>query len=204
VKAEPTNKNFTPKTINLTAAISPNEPKSQPQMVYIEASASDSIENFQYLDRTECSNEENLQLLHTDDNLISEEQEASDFISHDNLNEINERLRQAKSVQQWIKLETEFHGTLVSASGLRGLSAFNDLLQVFFRRFRADFPLVQWKMAAKSHQEIIDALRGGDHLSATDLLTQHIESLRERINRTNEANKKLAKNGDGRANGKST
>lgn len=58
-------------------------------MVYIEASASDSIENFQYLDRTECSNEENLQLLQTDDNLISEEQEASDFISHENLNEIH-------------------------------------------------------------------------------------------------------------------
>jgi GntR family transcriptional repressor for pyruvate dehydrogenase complex len=125
---------------------------------------------------------------------------------YDNLNEINERLRQATSVQQWIKLETEFHGTLVSASGLRGLSAFNDLLQVFFRRFRADFPLVQWKMAAKSHQEIIDALRGGDHLSATDLLTQHIESLSERINRTNEANKnkKLGKNSDGRENGKTT
>lgn len=58
-------------------------------MVYIEASVSDSIENFQYLDRTECSNEENLQLLHTDDHLISEEQEATDFISHENLNEIS-------------------------------------------------------------------------------------------------------------------
>lgn len=58
-------------------------------MVFLEASTSDSIENFHYLNRTECSNEENIQLLHTDDNLISEEQEASDFISHDNLNEIN-------------------------------------------------------------------------------------------------------------------
>lgn len=57
-------------------------------MVFIEASTSDSIENFHYLDRTECSNEENIQLLQTDENLISEEQEASDFISHDNLTEI--------------------------------------------------------------------------------------------------------------------
>ncbi|KAG4069679.1 hypothetical protein HA402_014702 [Bradysia odoriphaga] len=87
VKSDSTSKNFPPKTINVSSAISTSEPK--PQMVYIEASASDSIENFQYLDRTECSNEENLQLLQTDDNLISEEQEASDFISHDQLNEIS-------------------------------------------------------------------------------------------------------------------
>lgn len=64
-----------------------DEPK--PRMVFIEASTSDPMDNFHYLDRTECSNEENMQLLQTDDNLISEEQEASDFISHDNLDEIN-------------------------------------------------------------------------------------------------------------------
>lgn len=56
-------------------------------MVFIEASTSDSIENFY---RTECSNEGNIELLQTDEHLISEEQEASDFISHGNLNEINQ------------------------------------------------------------------------------------------------------------------
>jgi len=127
----------------------------------------------------------------------------SDPSIYDNLNEINDRLRQAKSVQQWINLETQFHVTLVSASGLRGLSAFNDLLQVFFRRFRADFPIVQWKMAAKGHQEITDTLRDGNQVAATALLTQHIESLRERINRTIDLNKKLAKTSGGRTNGKS-
>ncbi len=75
------------KTINPSATISSDEAK--PRMVFIEASTSDSIENFHYLDRAECSNEENIQLLQTDDNLISEEQEASDFISHENLNEMN-------------------------------------------------------------------------------------------------------------------
>lgn len=86
-KTESTNKNFQPQINNSASTISSEQTK--PRTLYIEASTSDSIENFQYLDRTECSNEDNIQLLQSDDNLISEEQEASDFISHDNLNEIN-------------------------------------------------------------------------------------------------------------------
>lgn len=86
IKSESTNKSFEPKIINTTSTLSDD---SKPRMVFIEASTSDSIGNFHYLDRTECSDGENIQLLQSDDNLISEEQEASDFISHDHLNDIN-------------------------------------------------------------------------------------------------------------------
>lgn len=86
LKVESSNKSFETKIINTASTLSDD---AKPRMVFIEASTSDSIGNFHYLDRNECSDGENIQLLHSDENLISEEQEASDFISHDNLNEIN-------------------------------------------------------------------------------------------------------------------
>lgn len=74
----------------MNSVSAPPSDETKPRLVFIEASTSDSIENFHYLDRTECSNEENIQLLHTDDNVMSEEQEATDFISQNNLNEMNQ------------------------------------------------------------------------------------------------------------------
>jgi DNA-binding GntR family transcriptional regulator len=74
----------------------------------------------------------------------------------------------------------QFHCSLVAASGLRGLAALNDLVQVFFRRFREDFPRTQWKSGIESHQRIIDALRDGDYEDAKIKLTEHIESHRAR------------------------
>ncbi|KAJ6636220.1 Leucine-rich repeat-containing protein 47 [Pseudolycoriella hygida] len=86
IKTDASNKISTTKKVNHSPTTI-SEDESKQKMVYIEASTPDSIEHFQYMDRADCSNEGDIQLLQTDDNLISEEQEASDFISHDNLNE---------------------------------------------------------------------------------------------------------------------
>lgn len=87
IKSEAATKTFM-ETVHSTPAKTTLTNEAKARMHFVEASTPDSIENFQYLDRTECSNEENMQLLQTDDNLISEEQEAADYISHENLNDI--------------------------------------------------------------------------------------------------------------------
>jgi len=109
------------------------------------------------------------------------EQMKRDKSIYAHLHELNDQLRRAHGSREWIRGETRFHCALVAASGLRGLSAFNDLLQVFFQRFRKDFPPPQWGLAVDSHQQIIDGLRDGNHDLARILLIEHIESLRDRI-----------------------
>ena len=96
------------------------------------------------------------------------------------LSAINDKLRSTNKLTDWIQGDIEFHRLLVASSGLSALSAFNDLLQVFFLKFREDFPKSQWKDGAKTHQEIIDALRNGKVDKATKLLSLHIDSHRGR------------------------
>lgn len=98
-KGHVTNKSLEHKLINTSSTLSDD---TKPRMVFIEASTSDSIGNFHYLDRNECSDGENIQLLQPDDNLILEEQEATDFINHDNLNEIDHE-HQSTHKQQDVK-----------------------------------------------------------------------------------------------------
>lgn len=109
------------------------------------------------------------------------ERMARDPAIYQQLNEINAELRKARELDEWMKLDIKFHCSLVAASGLRGLAALNDLVQVFFRRFREDFPKALWKSGVESHQQIIDALRAGDCTTATTLLTEHIGSHRARV-----------------------
>lgn len=108
------------------------------------------------------------------------ERMAGDPSLYAQLNDLNDQMRKAKKLSDWIKLDMRFHCSLVAASGLRGLAALNDLVQVFFRRFREDFPRSQWKSGVDSHQLIIDALRDGDHEAACAALTKHIQSHRVR------------------------
>ena len=61
------------------------------------------------------------------------------------------------------------------------LATFNDLIQVFFLKFREDFPRSQWKSGVKVHQQIIDSLRDGEPSIAAKHLSAHIGSHRERV-----------------------
>jgi len=108
------------------------------------------------------------------------ERMAGDPTIWEQLNESNRRLSRATRKSEWLKGEVQFHCLLVSSSGVRALAAFNDLVQVFFRKFRQDFSKTRWKEGIKGHQEIIDTLRDGDHPKATILLTEHINVHRHR------------------------
>jgi DNA-binding FadR family transcriptional regulator len=97
------------------------------------------------------------------------------------LNQINSDLRQAKSLQRWVELDIAFHRQLIVVSGLRPLTAFGDVLAVFFQRFRESVKKAEWSDGIASHQKIIDSLRGGDLLVADQVLRAHIESHRDRL-----------------------
>ena len=99
---------------------------------------------------------------------------------YNRLNAVNEKLRQTESMSEWIEGDLEFHRMLVASTGLSALSAFNDLVQVFFLKFREDFPRALWEAGVKEHQEIIDALRDGKLDVATRVLSLHIDSHRGR------------------------
>jgi len=92
------------------------------------------------------------------------------------LNRLAGEFRQAHDLQTWIELDIAFHRALLESSGLEPLVAFNDLLQVFFIRFRESVKSAQWKRGIESHQRIIDHLRDQKLEEACDELRRHIES----------------------------
>ena len=80
-----------------------------------------------------------------------------------------------------VRLNIQFHRTLLEASGLAPLVAFGDLLHVFFQRFRESVKKAEWKAGAESHQRIVDNLAKGDVAAATAELRKHIESHKGRL-----------------------
>ena len=104
----------------------------------------------------------------------------SDSSICESLIEINDRMRRARALSDWIQLDIAFHRRLVEASGLSPLLTFNDLLAVFFRSFRESVRKADWKEGIESHQRLIDALHAGRLAAARDELQGHIESHQER------------------------
>ncbi len=102
------------------------------------------------------------------------ERMAKDPTIYEQLHTANDRLRRATKMSEWLQGEVHFHCLLVSSSGIHALAAFNDLVQVFFRKFRQGISKSRWKGGIAGHQKIIDALKAGDHQTATQLLTEHI------------------------------
>ena len=99
---------------------------------------------------------------------------AEDPSVYPSLRERVERFRGTRDVQGWIDLDIAFHRALLDASGLAPLVAFNDLLQIFFQKFRESVQKAEWEVGVESHQRIIDALRDGDVTLASEELHRHI------------------------------
>jgi DNA-binding FadR family transcriptional regulator len=105
---------------------------------------------------------------------------AEDAGIYDGLSELADRFEGAKTLQEWVDLDIAFHRALLDASGVEPLTAFNDLLQVFFRRFRESVKKAEWKRGIDSHRRIIDFLRRQQVTEASDELRTHIESHKRR------------------------
>lgn len=100
---------------------------------------------------------------------------------HEQLDAINDGLRRTHDVQRWVELDIAFHRELIAASGLMPLAAFNEVLAVFFKRFRESIKKAEWDMGVEGHRFIIDALRDGRVEDADRRLRSHIECHRHRF-----------------------
>jgi GntR family transcriptional regulator, transcriptional repressor for pyruvate dehydrogenase complex len=94
---------------------------------------------------------------------------------YDQLTALNLRTKEATTLDDWIERDIAFHRALLDASDLGPLVAFNDLLQVFFNRFRRDTAHGNQEAGARGHQKIIDSLHSGDLDAATAELRRHLE-----------------------------
>ena len=59
------------------------------------------------------------------------------------------------------QIDIQFHRTLIEASGLQPIVAFNELLVVFFRRFFDAIKKVDVKVGIEHHQRLVDLLGRG-------------------------------------------
>jgi len=105
----------------------------------------------------------------------------ADAVVYERLNSLNNELRSADRLADWIRHDIAFHHALLEESGLIPLVAFGDLLQLFFQRFRESVKRGEWKLGIESHQRIIDALRQQHLPQASSELRTHIESHKLRM-----------------------
>ncbi|MBN1553631.1 MAG: FadR family transcriptional regulator [Phycisphaerae bacterium] len=90
-------------------------------------------------------------------------------------------LETSRDADEFIRHDMEFHRALIEASDIDPLVAFNDLLDVFFRRFREEILEVQgdWKVNVQGHRNIIDALRDGKLTEAQELIRLHLSNYKK-------------------------
>lgn len=74
----------------------------------------------------------------------------------------------------YIERDVAFHRALLEASGIEALVVFNDLLEIFFLRFRESVLAGQLRKGSRTHRKILDALKAGDCGRAQALLRAHI------------------------------
>lgn len=98
-----------------------------------------------------------------------------------NLQGLVDQFRTAKNLKECIAIDIQFHRTLIEASGLQPLVAFNELLVVFFRRFFDAIKKVDVKVGIQHHQRLVDLLAAGRIEAATAELKEHIEDNKRRL-----------------------
>lgn len=99
----------------------------------------------------------------------------------ENLQSFVDQFRTAKNLKECIAIDIQFHRTLIEASGLQPLVAFNELLVIFFRRFFEAIKKVDIKVGIEHHQRLVDLLAAGRVEAATAELKEHIEDNKRRL-----------------------
>jgi GntR family transcriptional regulator, transcriptional repressor for pyruvate dehydrogenase complex len=84
-------------------------------------------------------------------------------------------MSRTKDPEEHIEEDNAFHRALLAASRIEPLAAFNDLLQVFFNRFRASLLAGARKLGDRDHRTIVEALMDGRVELARETLRRHIE-----------------------------
>jgi GntR family transcriptional repressor for pyruvate dehydrogenase complex len=100
---------------------------------------------------------------------------AGDPALYPRLKTINDQLAATPDSSKRIELDIHFHRELLESSGIKPLVAFNDLIQIFFDRFRQSVLAAEWERGIRDHSQILDALRDGDLKRADELMRAHLE-----------------------------
>lgn len=104
---------------------------------------------------------------------------ADDPTLFEQLSEAAGKVERARNLDERIAADVAFHRALLDASGIEPLLAFHDLLTIFFDRFRRSLARGDWEHGMKQHRQVLAALKGGDLLQASDVLTNHLEHHRK-------------------------
>jgi GntR family transcriptional regulator, transcriptional repressor for pyruvate dehydrogenase complex len=98
------------------------------------------------------------------------------------LREIVDQFRAAKDLKSLIEVDIQFHRTLIESSGLQPLVAFNDLLTIFFQRFREAIGKLEYrKVGYENHRRLVDLLAAGKVEAASTDLKHQIEDNKKRL-----------------------
>jgi GntR family transcriptional repressor for pyruvate dehydrogenase complex len=98
------------------------------------------------------------------------------------LREIVDQFRTAKDLKSMIAIDIQFHRTLIEASGLQPLVAFNELLTIFFQRFREAIGKAEYrKVGYDNHRRLVDLLAAGNVEAASTELKRQIEDNKKRL-----------------------
>ncbi|TVS14719.1 MAG: FadR family transcriptional regulator [Planctomycetaceae bacterium] len=98
------------------------------------------------------------------------------------LREIVDQFQTAKDLKSMIEIDIRFHHSLIDASGLQPLVAFNDLLAIFFQRFREAIGKVEYrKVGYENHWRLVDLLAAGKVKAASTELKRQIEDNKKRL-----------------------
>ena len=103
---------------------------------------------------------------------------AADDALFNHLIAMTEQHAQVRDLDEYIRHDVAFHHALLAASGIEPLLAFNDLLAVFFSRFRTSVLKLRhtWPLGVQGHRYIVLALRAGHLTKATALLREHLSA----------------------------
>lgn len=107
--------------------------------------------------------------------LYSAESMRNDSELYQRLVEEIHRHEKMTDLDEIIQGDIEFHRALVQASGLEPLIAFNDLLQVFFLKFRESVASAERQRGNRDHLRVIEALHMGNLSEAQEALRRHLE-----------------------------
>lgn len=82
--------------------------------------------------------------------------------------------RAADAMKDRVRQDMAFHRTLLKASGIAPLLAFDDLLRIFFNRFELEPAEERQEVTLDHHSRIIRHLSQNDVNAARDVLSEHL------------------------------
>jgi GntR family transcriptional regulator, transcriptional repressor for pyruvate dehydrogenase complex len=101
---------------------------------------------------------------------------ADDAVFQRLMDQIDEHAK-VRDPDAFIQHDLAFHRMLLELSAIEPLLAFNDLLEVFFRRFREEVVATRphWPKGLNGHRQIVKTLRARQADRAIRLLRTHLE-----------------------------